>query len=51
MTIEARLAQLGITLGEPTAPKFSYIPVKQTGKLLYEWRIDLYGHAGQRINH
>jgi len=35
MTIEARLAELGITLGEPTAPKFSYIPVKQTGKLLY----------------
>lgn len=35
MTIDARLAELGITLGEPTAPKFSYVPVKQTGNLLY----------------
>ncbi|WP_058914278.1 RidA family protein [Entomohabitans teleogrylli] len=35
MNIEARLAELGITLSEPTAPKFSYVPVKQTGKLLY----------------
>lgn len=35
MKIEARLAELGITLSEPTAPKFSYVPVKQTGNLLY----------------
>lgn len=35
MKIESRLAELGITLSEPTAPKFSYVPVKQTGNLLY----------------
>ncbi|KFC09261.1 endoribonuclease L-PSP [Trabulsiella guamensis ATCC 49490] len=35
MNIEDRLAELGITLSEPAAPKFSYVPVKQTGNLLY----------------
>ncbi|MFF2483309.1 RidA family protein [Paenibacillus sp. NPDC058071] len=33
--IEKRLAELGITLPETTAPKFSYIPVNQTGNLIY----------------
>ncbi|TLV22287.1 RidA family protein [Klebsiella indica] len=35
MNIEARLAELGITLSEVTMPKFSYIAIKQTGNLLY----------------
>ncbi|MBA7933830.1 MAG: RidA family protein [Klebsiella huaxiensis] len=35
MNIEARIVELGITLSEPTAPKFSYVPIKQTGNLLY----------------
>ncbi|POT59898.1 hypothetical protein C3432_04110 [Citrobacter amalonaticus] len=35
MNIENRLAELGIVLSQPTTPEFSYIPVKQVGKLLY----------------
>lgn len=33
--IEKRLAELGITLPEPSEPKFSYIPCSQTGNLVY----------------
>ncbi|MCU6711468.1 RidA family protein [Paenibacillus sp. J5C_2022] len=33
--IEQRLQELGITLPETTEPKFSYIPVNQTGNLIY----------------
>ncbi|QJC50463.1 RidA family protein [Paenibacillus albicereus] len=33
--IEKRLAELGITLPELPAPKFSYIPVNRTGNLIY----------------
>ncbi|QGN38113.1 RidA family protein [Klebsiella oxytoca] len=35
MNIEERLIELGISLSEPAAPKFSYVPLKQTGNLLY----------------
>lgn len=35
MNIEERLTQLGISLSEPAAPKFSYVPIKQAGNLLY----------------
>ena len=35
MNIEERLIKLGISLSEPAAPKFSYVPLKQTGNLLY----------------
>lgn len=35
MKIEARLAELGITLSAPGTPKFSYVSVKQVGNLLY----------------
>lgn len=35
MKIEARLAELGITLSEPGTPKFSYVSVKQVGNVLY----------------
>ncbi|NIY49125.1 RidA family protein [Cedecea colo] len=35
MKIEARLAELGIMLSEPGTPKFSYIPIKQIGNILY----------------
>ncbi|POP46396.1 hypothetical protein CHU32_06495 [Superficieibacter electus] len=35
MKIEARLAELGITLSVPGTPKFSYVSVKQVGNLLY----------------
>lgn len=35
MNIEQRLTELGIALSEPTLPKFSYVPMKQTGNLLY----------------
>ncbi|WP_168119810.1 RidA family protein [Paenibacillus sp. HB172176] len=34
-TIERRLAELGIMLPQPTEPKFAYIPVNQTGNLIY----------------
>ncbi len=33
--IDERLAELGIALPELPAPKFSYIPVNQTGNLIY----------------
>ncbi|SEO12863.1 Enamine deaminase RidA, house cleaning of reactive enamine intermediates, YjgF/YER057c/UK114 family [Amphibacillus marinus] len=35
MRIEARLAELGLQLPEAAPPGASYLPVKQTGKLLY----------------
>ncbi len=34
-TIKNRLKELGIDLPKPTKPEFSYIPVNQTGNLLY----------------
>ncbi|HEY8341307.1 MAG TPA: RidA family protein [Egibacteraceae bacterium] len=34
-TPEERLAELGITLGEPPAPAAAYVPTVQTGSLLY----------------
>lgn len=33
--IEARLAQLGVTLPSPTAPAFNYVPTVLTGNQLY----------------
>ena len=35
MNIEKRLAELGITLPDSSPPKAMYIPVKQTGNLLF----------------
>lgn len=35
MNIEQRLTELGIVLSAPVPPKFSYVPIKQTGNLLY----------------
>ncbi|MEM1344041.1 MAG: RidA family protein [Pseudomonadota bacterium] len=34
-TIETRLAELGITLPEPTAPVANYVPYVQSGNLLF----------------
>ena len=34
MTIEARLAELGVTLPVPVAPQANYVPVVRTGNLL-----------------
>ncbi|WP_338610664.1 RidA family protein [Pelagibacterium nitratireducens] len=35
MTIEQKLNDLGYTLPTPTAPAASYVPVRQSGKLLF----------------
>lgn len=35
MTIEQKLNDLGYTLPTPAAPAASYVPVRQSGKLLY----------------
>ncbi|MBD1382025.1 RidA family protein [Metabacillus arenae] len=35
MSIEARIKELNIVLQEVNTPKFSYIPVNQTGNLVY----------------
>jgi len=35
MSIERRLQELGIEVPEPTPPRFSYIPVNQTGNLVF----------------
>ena len=34
-TIDARLAELGITLAEPTTPAANYVPFVQTGNLVF----------------
>lgn len=35
MTIEQKLADLGYTLPTPSAPAANYVPVSQSGKLIY----------------
>jgi enamine deaminase RidA (YjgF/YER057c/UK114 family) len=35
MTIEARIAELGLTLPEPAAPVASYVPAVEAGGMLY----------------
>ena len=35
MSVEGRLKELGIEIPEPTPPRFSYLPVNQTGNLVF----------------
>ena len=49
MSIDNRLAELGITLPQPAAPVASYVPTVETGGLLYISGQVSFGEDGQLI--